>query len=123
MIRASTLLWMFAVIAVGYAMFQVKYEVMQQEETLARINKQIVDDRETIRVLDAEWSFLTQPARLAKLNRLLDLQPLTAVQISRLDAIPDRPGAGMPLVSPIEPAPMRLSEGSEVVTVNASAGR
>ena len=56
MIRPTTVIWLSLVIAVGYAMFQVKYEVMAQEDTLARINKEIADTREQSRVTDAEWS-------------------------------------------------------------------
>ena len=62
MIHPGTIVWFCIVIAVGYAMFQVKYEVMQQEQTLASLNKQITDGREQIRVLNAEWSYLAPRA-------------------------------------------------------------
>jgi hypothetical protein len=93
MIRIGTLIWMAAVALVGYAMFQVKYEVVQQEEQLARLNRQIADGREAIRVLNAEWSFLSQPARLNELaKRYLTLVPIgTAQLLNNLDALPMRP--------------------------------
>jgi cell division protein FtsL len=95
MIRASTILWLAAVILVGYAMFQVKYEVVQQETQLDRLNRQIADGREAIRVLNAEWNFLSQPSRLNELaKRYLHLVPIgTAQLLSGIDALPMRPAA------------------------------
>lgn len=94
MIRTGTILWLLIVIAVGYAMFQVKYEVMQQEETLARLNKEIADSREQIRMVDAEWSYLTRPDRLRRLtSRYLNLAPIAAAQIAELNAVPERSNA------------------------------
>ena len=111
MIRPGTVLWLLLVMAVGYAMFQVKYEVMQQEDTLARINKDIADTRDQIRVLDAEWTYLSQPNRLKQLAaRYLDLAPMSAAQIVALDAIPER-GAALPA-----PATARSAASSAVTS-------
>jgi hypothetical protein len=100
LIRPSTVIWLCAVVAVGYAMFQVKYEVMQQEETLAKLNKQIAGGREQIRVLDAEWSYLTQPSRLEKLSdKYLGLTGINSSQIRSMAALPERPDAPTALVS------------------------
>ena len=94
MIRPGTILWLLIVIAVGYAMFQVKYEVMQQEETLAHLNTEIADSREQIRMVDAEWSYLTRPDRLRRLtSRYLNLAPIAAAQIAELNTVPERPNA------------------------------
>lgn len=103
-IRPGTIVWFCVVVAVGYAMFQVKYEVMQQEQTLASINKQIADDREQIRVLNAEWSYLTRPSRIEELSaRFLHLGSVNAIQILPLSAVPERADAGAPLAA--SPAP------------------
>jgi hypothetical protein len=100
MIRPSSIIWLVLVVIVGYAMFQVKYEVMQQEETLAQLNKDIADGHEQIRVLDAEWSYLTRPDRLQRLaTRFLDLSPIAAAQITSVSALPERPDAPPALVS------------------------
>jgi len=100
MIRPGTILWLLIVIAVGFAMFQVKYEVMQQEETLARLNKEIADSREQIRMVDAEWSYLTRPDRLKHLAaRYLTLAPIAAAQIAELNTVPERPNAPAALVA------------------------
>ena len=69
MIRPSTALWAAAVIGVGYILFQVKYEVQQQEDELARLDRQIADSREAVRVLDAEWSFLNAAGAARAISR------------------------------------------------------
>jgi hypothetical protein len=99
-IRPGTIVWFCIVVAVGYAMFQVKYEVMQQEQTLAGLNAQIMDDREQIRVLNAEWSYLTRPSRIEDLSaRFLHLDGVNAVQILPPSAVPERADAGAPLAA------------------------
>jgi hypothetical protein len=115
MIRPSTILWACAVVAVGYAMFQMKYEVMQQEDRLARINREIASDREAVRVLNADWSFLSQPARLDELaKRYLDLVPIGTKQLGSIDAIPLR----MP-----EPAIASAAEAAPPADLKTSAAR
>jgi hypothetical protein len=98
-IRPATIVWFCVVVAVGYAMFQVKYEVMQQEQTLAGLNRQITDGREQIRVLNAEWSYLTRPARIEELSaRFLHLNGVSSTQILP-SAVPERADAGAPLAA------------------------
>lgn len=106
-IRPGTIIWFCVVVAVGYAMFQVKYEVMQQEQTLAGINKQIGDDRDQIRVLNAEWSYLARPSRIEELNaRFFRLGNVNAAQILPLEVVPERPDAGTALIAtPVAPIP------------------
>jgi len=97
MMRLSTILWALLVGISGYAMFQVKYQVVQLEDELTRLNRQIGEGQEQIRVLGAEWSFLNQPARLEQLaKRHLSLGPITTPQIGRLEQLPRR--------SPMPPA-------------------
>ena len=120
-LRPAIIVWFLLVVAVGYAMFQVKYEVMQQEETLARLNKQIADGRNQIRVLDAEWSYLTQPSRLDRLNtRFLGLGAITGAQITDLPVIPERVGTPAALVSNAAPVSVPTAQiaGPRFATVS-----
>ena len=102
MIRLGTVLWLLLVAASGYAMFQIKYEVMKLDDELARINRQIVASRESTRVLGAEWSFLNQPDRLDRLaKRYLSLKPIATAQIGSIDSLPRR--------SPVPPAAVAVA--------------
>jgi hypothetical protein len=105
MIRLGTALWLVLVAFVGFGMFKVKYEVMDLEDALARTNRAIVADQDSIHVLKAEWAFLSQPSRLAELSkRHLDLVPLGAAQLGQVSAIPLRASA-VPLAVATGPAP------------------
>jgi hypothetical protein len=92
MIRFSTLLWLTLVAAVSFAMFEVKYAVMDLEDQLAKVNRSIVADDDAIHVLKAEWSYLAQPSRLDDLSRrFLTLSPIGTKQLATIDSIPMRP--------------------------------
>jgi len=99
MIRLSSLFWLALVLISGFAMFKVKYSVQDLEDELGRMRKQTVTEQQEIRVLNAEWSYLTQPERLAELNRkFLSLTPIPVKQLQqKLDEIPLRPPAPPPI--------------------------
>lgn len=116
MIRLSSLFWLALVLISGFAMFKVKYSVQDLEDELGRMRKQTVAEQQEIRVLNAEWSYLTQPERLAELNRkFLSLTPIPVKQLQqKLDEIPLRPPppppipvieAAAPPPEPAAPAP------------------
>jgi cell division protein FtsL len=95
MIRLGTVLWLAVVASVGFITFTVKREVQELEEQLAKVNREITTDRDEIHVLKADWSFLTQPNRLADLaRRHLTLQPIGTAQlgaVEQLQGLPMRP--------------------------------
>jgi hypothetical protein len=108
MMRLSTLVWALLVGLSGYAMFQMKYEVAQLDDELAHLNRQIVTGRDQMRVLDAEWSFLNQPARLDQLaKRFLTLGPIGTDQIGHVSQLPRRspsPPAAVAAAPPSAPS-------------------
>ncbi len=98
MIRPATLVSLCLCAALGFGLFKVKYAAQALEDDLLKLNRQIAADQDTIHVLKAEWSFMTQPGRLGDLaQRHLPLQPLTAAQLGGFDTLPlraDRPADG-----------------------------
>lgn len=98
MIRPATLVSLCLCAALGFGLFKVKYAAQALEDDLLKLNRQIAADQDTIHVLKAEWSFMTQPGRLGELaQRHLPLQPLTAAQLGGFDTLPlraDRPVDG-----------------------------
>lgn len=112
MIRLAALFWLALVLISGVAMFKVKYGVQELEDELGRVRKQTVAEQQEIRVLNAEWAYLTQPQRLAELNRrFLSLAPIPVKQLQRgVDDIPLRPPPASPLpteaaIGPSSPEP------------------
>lgn len=91
-LRWTTLLWLVSfAVAVGLV-FQIKYAVQHLEDQLAYAQARIHNDREALHVLRAEWSYLNQPQRIARLaKRHLEMIPLTAPQIGQIASLPPRP--------------------------------
>ena len=109
MIRIGTIVWFVVLALLGVGLFQVKYAVQSKERELKKVNRQIAADREAMRVLEAEWSYLNDPVRLADLTRRhTDLAPVMASQIATFEALPPRPAAQpdmLPALPPLASAP------------------
>ena len=131
--RLATWGWLAVVGLAGFATFELKYQVAQVDDELGHVNRLIDADRDQIRVLSAEWSYLTQPARLDQLRqRHLALVPVTRAQLGSLDQIPFRSGetvgptaASAP--SPTPPSPshsaVRLPGGANLASTKPGAAR
>jgi hypothetical protein len=134
MFRLATWGWLAVVGVAGFATFEVKYQVAQVDDELGRVNRQIDTDRDQLRVLSAEWSYLTQLSRLDQLRqRHLTLVPVTRAQLGSLDQIPFRStetvspavvgAAPSPTpASPIRPS-VRLPGGANLVSVKPGAAQ
>jgi hypothetical protein len=109
MIRLGTLFWLVLVSATGFAMFGVKYQVQALEDELARTNRATAAEEHELRVLDAEWAFLTRPATLEAMNRqFLSLGPIATKQLHAT-------AADIPLRPPPPEAPPPAAESPAVV--------
>jgi hypothetical protein len=121
MIRISAIIWVVVLALLGVGLFQVKYNVQSQERELREVRRQIEANYSAIHVLEAEWSYLNDPLRLADLTRRhTELVPTTPGQIGDFATLPPRiedapatpesPGEtpaepGPPLVSSAPPLP------------------
>lgn len=91
MSRVALIAWLTACAVSIWFAFHIKYKVQELETELGIARAAIAKDREAIRVLEAEWSYLNQPSRLADLaKRHLDLHPMESKQIVQLGALPQR---------------------------------
>jgi len=152
MTRLGTVFWVALVLTAGFTTFKVKYAVQDIEDELNRVRRQTIAEQQEIRVLTAEWTYLTQPERLTELNRrFLGLASITARQLQRsieeiplrapaapLDSLdmlveatlgPDAPQAAatpLPVTpaahSPAPAGPAALSPGPAVAVQLAKAG-
>ncbi|MCF4167077.1 hypothetical protein L2U69_15595 [Zavarzinia compransoris] len=103
--RFLTLATVALAIGAPTVLYQVKYEVGQLEQEARALHRDVAREHQAIQVLQAEWAYLNQPARIQDLaERYLDLQPLKPTQITTLDRLPMRPivpeGEGVPDASP-----------------------
>lgn len=90
--RKSTFLWMILAAVCGIMLFHTSQKVNDGRTTLAGIKTAVQKEKETLRVLQAEWSYLNQPERLDRLARqYLKLQPMKNrqfISLADLDHLP-----------------------------------
>ena len=111
MSRLSTLFWLLLVSAAGFAMFAVKYEVQALDDELTRTRKAAAAEEHEIRVLDAEWAYLTRPDTLEDMNRrFLSLGPIATNQLRT--GVADLPMRPVP-PAPVDPAPDAVAAAAE----------
>jgi cell division protein FtsL len=80
--RQAAVLCGLLAVALAVVLMAVSHEVRALEEDLAQLNRQIAVERQTVRVLQAEFSMLTEPRRLQRLaSAYLDLQRIAPSQL------------------------------------------
>jgi hypothetical protein len=132
MIRISAIIWVVVLALLGIGLFQVKYNVQAKERELREVRRQVEANLSAIHVLDAEWSYLNDPLRLADLaRRHTDLAPTTPAQIGDFASLPprledapagpaERAQPQPPLVSSAPQAPKPAEPAGPVVQVKAA---
>lgn len=89
--RKTTLLWLCLAVVCGALLFKNSQQVTDGRARLASLEQKIRKEDESIRVLQAEWSYLNQPERLEKLTRqYLDLAPMQGRQFVKAQDLPVR---------------------------------
>ncbi len=73
----------------AFFLYSLEHSTRGLERQIAKMKTGISNERESIKLLNAEWSSLTRPERLQKLAEdQLKLKPLTASQIVTLADLP-----------------------------------
>jgi hypothetical protein len=105
--RKTTLLWLILSAFLGTALFHTSQKVHDDREKLATIEASIGKEEESLRVLNAEWSYLNQPARLEKLAKTyLQLASLKGSQFVKVEDIPPRGTVVAAATTATPPAPV-----------------
>jgi hypothetical protein len=72
--------------------YKIKHDAEKQVVEIKKIQRQIAFEKDTINLLKADWSLMTQPNRLQRLSDIyqaqLKLQPVDVTQIGLFDDIP-----------------------------------
>ncbi len=102
--RFAPLFWLALIFLAGGTLMKISYEVDMKERELSRMETQIKEDSESIRVLKAEWAYLNQPQRLEKLTeKYLKLQPMQTSQMQ--SALPEAAPQVAAAPAPVSPEP------------------
>ncbi len=115
MIRISAIVWVVVLALLGIGLFQVKYNVQSKERELREVRRQVEANYNAVHVLEAEWSYLNDPLRLADLTRRHTvLVPTTPGQIGDFASLPLRI-EDLPLTPevPAEPQPPLVSSAPQ----------
>lgn len=76
---ALTLLALSGAVAAGTVLFWTSQNVQRAEDTLAALHREALYEKQSIRVLRAEWAWLNRPDRLEGLaENVLDITPASA---------------------------------------------
>ena len=93
--RLFNLFVVLAMIAAAVVTYNLKHDTEAAATRVARLNSAIAKERESIALLKAEWSTLSQPSRLQQLvthyEDYFQLEPFSVSQVATLDEIPLRP--------------------------------
>lgn len=95
MFRTSDIVLIAVMVSAAAFTYNTKHEAEDWLAQVRRLERQIRFEEDTIDLLKADWSLLTQPARLQRLAEIyqgeLGLQPVEAHQILGLDELPSKP--------------------------------
>jgi hypothetical protein len=93
--RTSDIILIALMVSATAMTYKIKRDAEEQQTAVYRLQAQIRTENDTIDLLRADWSLLTQPARLEKLTDVysaqLDLQPVDAHQFVKLGDLPAKP--------------------------------
>jgi hypothetical protein len=93
--RTSDIVLIAVMVSAAAFTYKTKHEAEDRLSAVSKIESEIRYEEDTIDLLKADWSLLTQPSRLQKLAEIyqseLALQPVGAHQIVGLDELPSRP--------------------------------
>jgi cell division protein FtsL len=98
MLRIFNGVLVVTVICCAFVLYSLEHASRQNERQIAKMKRQIAEEHENIKLLNAEWSFLNKPERLERLARehlkLRPVEPQQRINQAELAALlPDRPKA------------------------------
>lgn len=95
MFRTTDIVLIAVMVSAAAFTYQTKHEAESWLSQVRKLEREINYEKDTIDLLKADWSLLTQPARLQRLTEIykdqLKLEPVTPQQIVGLDDLPERP--------------------------------
>jgi hypothetical protein len=94
MFRTSDIILVTIMVSAAAFTYKIKHDTDKLRAEIAQIERKISVEKDSMNLLKADWSLLTQPSRLQHLvdayGAELDLQPVTAEQVAEFADLPGR---------------------------------
>lgn len=95
MFRTSDVILFAVMVSAAAFTYKTKHEAENRLDVVRKLEAQIRLEEDTIDLLKADWSLLTQPSRLQRLSEVyqaeLNLQPTSARQFVDIGQVPIKP--------------------------------
>ncbi|PYE90168.1 cell division protein FtsL [Phyllobacterium leguminum] len=95
MLRTFDIILITIMLAAATVTYKIKYDAEKRMADIRTLQRKINAEKDTITLLKADWSLLTQPNRLQRLTEIyqseLNLAPIDAKQIVSVGEVPERP--------------------------------
>ena len=97
-----------AVLCAAYVLYSLEHSIRRVERQIARTQGAITNEKETISLLNAEWSSLIRPERLQRLaEQHLSLKRISPDQFAKVNELAER--------VPAEPPVKLEAEGKDAI--------
>ena len=101
MMRLINIFVIAALVLAAADVYKIKFESTRQAQRVVKLRMEIRREQDAIAALRAEWAKLDSPARIQELaRRHLPLKSAETTQSDRLDNLPQRPPALVPVEEP-----------------------
>lgn len=119
MLRTVDIIMILVMVSAAAVTYRIKADSEEELRQVRKIERQIAEEEDSIDLLKADWSLLTQPSRIQKLvdahKDALGLQATDSHQVTDLAAVPEK-GLAEPEGDPIADA-ITADESGEPVKV------
>ncbi len=122
MLRTVDIIMILVMVSAAAVTYKIKADSEDELRQVRKIERQIAEEEDSIDLLKADWSLLTQPSRIQKLvdahKDALGLEATDSHQVTDLAAVPEK-GLAEPEGDPIADA-IVADEGGEPLKVAKS---
>lgn len=87
--KISTFAWVMGLSLTAFALYLVKYSVQDVAQEVQQLQADLDDERDALKMLQAEWAYLNRAERLRSLSdKYLELVSMSGEKIVVLDVVP-----------------------------------